>query len=191
MESRASTYRTTKGAHTSFALSAAGVTKARAFKRLSLGTTLGSEARFYLTTTTKNGVKVDVYAVFWRTSTVYAAVLGGGLSGTVDPSEVVRLAKKQQARIAEALSGLMKMLAHDPQVRTTPSSTNSVALAEAFGVDARDLMADPVECLHAVVAAFEEAPIRARAKVPGSGGLRDQADARVVKLPSRGRKKAG
>jgi transcriptional regulator with XRE-family HTH domain len=63
--------------------------------------------------------------------------------------------------------GLMKLLADDGEKRTSPRGTTVVALAEAFGVDVRDLIADdPRECLQAVVDAFDSAPIRAAAKVP-------------------------
>lgn len=65
--------------------------------------------------------------------------------------------------------GLMKLLADDGRKRTTPKATTAMALAEAFGVDVRDLMEDdPRESLRAVLESFERAPIRAAAKVPES-----------------------
>ena len=65
--------------------------------------------------------------------------------------------------------GLMKLLADNGERRTMPKSTTAVAIAEAFGVDVRDLMEnDPSASLRAVLDAFERAPIRRAAKVPDS-----------------------
>jgi hypothetical protein len=43
-------------------------------------------------------------AVVWRYGTVKATLIGGGVAGTIDPSEVVELARKQQARMRARLS---------------------------------------------------------------------------------------
>jgi transcriptional regulator with XRE-family HTH domain len=82
--------------------------------------------------------------------------------------------------------GLMKMLRHSAEGRTMPNSKNAVAIAEAFGVDVRDLMSDPRESLRAVVQAFDEAPIRNKAKVPESDAWAASVVAEVVNLPERG-----
>ncbi len=102
--SAASVYKTSRGAHKSLRLSAEAAAKENShFKRLSVGKPLGSEARLYLRTLTNDGTKIDIYSLIWRTGRVYAAILGGGISGTVDPVAIVRLAMRQQGRIVDGL----------------------------------------------------------------------------------------
>jgi hypothetical protein len=102
----ASIYRSEKGAHDSFLVSMAGAQKkaGSSFKQLSAEERLGSEARLFLATTTEGGMKVDFYTVAWRHGPVFAEVMGGGLSGKVDPAQVIALAQKQELRIAKALA---------------------------------------------------------------------------------------
>ena len=45
-----------------------------------------------------------MYTVAWRHGRVFAEVMGGGIAGTIDPAEVVALAKKQDTRIDSLLS---------------------------------------------------------------------------------------
>jgi transcriptional regulator with XRE-family HTH domain len=65
--------------------------------------------------------------------------------------------------------GIMKIVADSPKGRTIPSGTTMVKLAGAFGVDVRVLLDDetPVVLQH-LAEAFEDAPVRAIAKVPPS-----------------------
>jgi hypothetical protein len=100
--STASIYRTAAGAHTSFQAGSVGVESSRSprFHRLSVGDVLGAESRLYKTTTKQNGTSVVVYAVVWRAGTVNSSILAAGIAGTVDPSDIVALAKKQVRRIA-------------------------------------------------------------------------------------------
>ena len=48
-------------------------------------------------------MKVHHYTVAWCRGKVFAEVIGGGRAGTVDPADVLALARKQDARIAKAL----------------------------------------------------------------------------------------
>jgi len=73
------------------------------FKRVSSGGPIGEEARVYAANLKNEGVDVTVVTVIWRYQTVKAAIFAGGLRGTVDVAGVVRLARKQQARIEAAL----------------------------------------------------------------------------------------
>ena len=50
------------------------------------------------------GFAVILYVLVWRYGTVKASLFAGGLSGTVDAAQVVRVAQKQQERVAEALA---------------------------------------------------------------------------------------
>jgi hypothetical protein len=107
--SRTSTYKTAKGAtdstHESFK---AEGTKQKmmgqtvVFKRISTGARIGHEARMYAVEVKSEGISVIAYGLIWRYQTVKAAVLVAGISGTVDAADVVKLAQKQQARIAAA-----------------------------------------------------------------------------------------
>lgn len=72
------------------------------FRRLSLGGTLGHEARLYKATLTNEGTKIDIVSVIWRYKAVFSSVIAGGVSGTFDPAVVVALGRKQQARILKA-----------------------------------------------------------------------------------------
>jgi hypothetical protein len=100
----ASRYKTAAGAHASLLVSAraAETNQEVKFRRLSVGGRLGHEARFYAATMTRNGTRIDVFSIAWRAGTIYAGVFVGALAGTADPADVVRLARKQQARISAA-----------------------------------------------------------------------------------------
>jgi hypothetical protein len=101
IQSASSTYKTSKGAHDSLLASAAGAEKATPqFRRLSLGGTLGHEARLYKATLKNQGTTIDVVSVIWRHKAVYSSLIAGGVSGTFDPAQVVALARKQQARVS-------------------------------------------------------------------------------------------
>jgi len=102
----ASIYRLGSGAHQSLVLSLALARKQGGFvlEPRSAVTSLGSEARIYLQKAVQNGVKVDFYTVAWRNGPVFAEVMGAGRSGTVDPFQVVALAKKQDTRIEKTLT---------------------------------------------------------------------------------------
>lgn len=62
--------------------------------------------------------------------------------------------------------GIMKLVAYNADGRSLPSGATAVKLAEAFGVDVRDLYSEPADCMRAVAEAFESAPIREVAKLP-------------------------
>ena len=63
--------------------------------------------------------------------------------------------------------GIMKIVADSPKGRTIPSGPTMVKLAEAFGVDVRVLLDDETPVvLQYLAEAFEDAPVRAIAKVP-------------------------
>jgi hypothetical protein len=102
ISSTASTYKTAAGAHNSIRISvqAADANREVRFRRLSVGGRLGHEAYFHKATMTRDGTKVDVFAVTWRTGRIYAGVLAAALAGSADPADVVALARKQQSRIA-------------------------------------------------------------------------------------------
>lgn len=102
IESEANVYRSATLAHRSFlgGVKAVEAQKTISFRRLAVGDPLGHEARLYKATTTESGTKVDVYALAWRSGGVIASVTGAGLAGTVDPADLVLLARKQQPRIS-------------------------------------------------------------------------------------------
>jgi hypothetical protein len=101
VDSWASIYKTGTGAHDSLMLSMNGAAKEAgpSYRRLAVGTPLGSEARLYLIRATQSGTKVEMYTLAWRDGPVFAEVMAGGIAGTVDPAAVVALAKKQESRI--------------------------------------------------------------------------------------------
>ncbi|MBA2463027.1 MAG: hypothetical protein H0V45_14915 [Actinobacteria bacterium] len=102
VNSSAGAYKTARGARESFAITMRAVEATREirFRRLPLGAKIGQEARLYKATVTENGIQVDLFTVAWRFDRVYAALTGGALAGTANPTAVVALARKQQARIA-------------------------------------------------------------------------------------------
>src|SRR5579862_6976715 len=64
---------------------------------------LGSDARMYVQRTSQDGTKVDFFTLVWRHGHVFAEVMGAGISGTVDPVQVIALAKKQDGHIDKIL----------------------------------------------------------------------------------------
>ncbi|HLB17944.1 MAG TPA: helix-turn-helix transcriptional regulator [Gaiellaceae bacterium] len=73
------------------------------------------------------------------------------------------------AHVGMSRGGIMKIVADSPKGRTVPSGPTMVKLAEAFGVDARVLLDDETAVvLQHLAEAFEDAPVRAIAKVPGT-----------------------
>ncbi len=100
----ASTYKTVAGARESLRITAraAEMNREVRFRRLAIGRRLGHEAVFYKATTTRDGTKVDVFSLVWRSGPIYAGILAGALAGSADPADVVALARKQQARIVAA-----------------------------------------------------------------------------------------
>lgn len=102
--SAASNYKTAAGAHASIRISeVAALRSTPRFRRLSVGTALGDEARLLAVTKRQGGVSVDVYALVWRSGKVYASIFAGALAGTGNPAQVVALGKKQQRRIIQAV----------------------------------------------------------------------------------------
>lgn len=106
IDSFASIYKTGAGARSSLALSLAQVRKhgGSTFIPLTGVVRLGSAAHLYVTSATVSGTKVDLFIVAWQHGTVFAEVMGAGRSGTVDPTQVVGLAEKQEARIERSVS---------------------------------------------------------------------------------------
>ncbi|MGZ8688375.1 MAG: hypothetical protein ACXWZP_08095 [Gaiellaceae bacterium] len=106
----ASTYTTVKGAGASLRDSFAVAVKPQrlngqrvVFARVAMtGAPLGQEARTYTTNVLSQGVHVTFFVVLWRHGAVKATLLVGGPRGTLKAAEAVRLARKQQARIAAA-----------------------------------------------------------------------------------------
>jgi hypothetical protein len=47
------------------------------------------------------GGRLVVYVIVWRSGLVIGAVFGGGIAGTFRVADVLALARKQQARIAQ------------------------------------------------------------------------------------------
>lgn len=102
--SRASSYKTAAGARESLALDVKGAARNRSlrFRRVPLGGggKIGDEAHAFRATVKQNKITVDVYTVAWRSGRIYGAVIGTGLAGTGKPFFVVKLARRQQARLA-------------------------------------------------------------------------------------------
>ena len=63
---------------------------------------LGSESRLFLVHAAQGQYAVDVYVLSWRFAETDAYVAGLGIAGTFQSSQIVALAKKQQARIRRA-----------------------------------------------------------------------------------------
>jgi hypothetical protein len=105
VDSFASIYKTGAGAHDSLMQSMRGAkaTTPDAYRDLAPRAVLGSETRFYVVRAKQDGAKVELYTVAWRDGPVFAEVMGGGIAGTVDPAQVLALAKKQARRIDEML----------------------------------------------------------------------------------------
>jgi hypothetical protein len=99
----ASLYKTGVGAHNSLVLTLVQAHEQNGTVLLSTtAKSLGSDALVYrMKGTTPNEA---LYTVAWRRGSVFAEVIGGGRSGTVDAAEVVALAKKQDSRISKALA---------------------------------------------------------------------------------------
>jgi hypothetical protein len=99
---RASTYKTAAGAGESLALDARGAEKSRTvrFRRVRGAAKVGDESHMFRASVKQGRTTVEIYSVAWRSGKVYAAVIGSGLAGTGKPWFVVKLAKRQQARIA-------------------------------------------------------------------------------------------
>jgi hypothetical protein len=106
IDSFASIYKTRAGAQSSLVLSLAQVRKhgGSTFLALTGAVRLGHSAQLYLTRSNVSGTKVDLYIVAWQHGPIFAEVIGAGRSGTVDPSEIIGLAEKQEARIERAVS---------------------------------------------------------------------------------------
>ena len=102
VQSLASIYRTRHGAAASFVETRRACLKPP-FKQLSVGRRLGHEAAYCVATRKSGNTKVTVYVLAWRRNNVTAGVLLAGLAGVVDSTEAVRLARKQDARIAATL----------------------------------------------------------------------------------------
>jgi hypothetical protein len=101
----ASIYKLGDGAHASLAQSIAGTQGMRVVRapRAALAS-LGPDVRVFLQKQTQNGRQVDFYTVAWRNGAVFAEVMGAGVAGTIDPLDVVALAKKQDRRIDKLFS---------------------------------------------------------------------------------------
>jgi hypothetical protein len=102
VQSFASVYRTTRGAAASFAQTRFACRRST-FKPLSIGTRLGHEAVLCSTVRQSSGQKIAVYALGWRRANVIASILVAGIAGVADPTEAVRLGRKQDTRIAQQL----------------------------------------------------------------------------------------
>jgi hypothetical protein len=102
LSSQASVYATPSAAHNSLTQGYLRVQRERKLKRLSVGSRLGNEARMYSYTAKNAGYQFIAYIVAWRSGQVKAGVVAVGILGTVEPKQIVRLARKQQARILAA-----------------------------------------------------------------------------------------
>ena len=98
VESTASAYKSTAGAHASFAFSAKACGKAPATE-LSVGAKIGDEAVLCGVVKKSNGYKFQTYALIWRRRTFKEAVLIVGLKGATSPDQAVHLAKIQDRRM--------------------------------------------------------------------------------------------
>jgi hypothetical protein len=104
IDSTASTYRTAAGAHGSLAISFRAASAAAGYTRVSLGRKpLGDEARMVETTVRRNGFDVRLDVVMWRRGRVFAAIIGGGIAGTVSAQQVAGLARLEDAHIQASL----------------------------------------------------------------------------------------
>ena len=101
----ASIYKLVGGAHASLAQSIAGTQGMRVVREpRHVLAPLGPDVRVFVQKETQNGREVDFYTVAWRNGAVFAEVMGAGAAGTVDPLDVVALAKKQDRRIDRLFS---------------------------------------------------------------------------------------
>lgn len=96
--SSASVYRNPAGAEQSLSSSVKQCSRSSS-RELSLSRKIGDEAHLCVAEHTSGGVTAQAYAVLWRRGRVKAAILVGGLVGTTSPTEAVRLAQRQNARM--------------------------------------------------------------------------------------------
>jgi hypothetical protein len=101
--SSSAVYKTTAQAHASMLWTFRKLATSPKFRRMSVGRPLGDESRAALYTIHQSGFSVTVFAVGWRSGRIKAAALVGGISNTLSPELAIRLAQKQQARIATAV----------------------------------------------------------------------------------------
>jgi hypothetical protein len=97
----ASIYRLGHGAHESLVQSVAEAKRqgGRVLEPRPAVSRLGSDARLFVQRVSQDGTKVDYFTLVWRHGHVFAEVMGAGLSGTLDPVQVIVLAKKQDDHI--------------------------------------------------------------------------------------------
>jgi hypothetical protein len=100
-DSNATVYTAPTGAHAAMRFVEANVEGTKKFPvhRLAVGKPLGNEARLYKVVEKSSKLSADVYIVLWRSGRVLSTVSASGLSGKVDPAQVVALAQKQQGHV--------------------------------------------------------------------------------------------
>ncbi|HEY7398070.1 MAG TPA: hypothetical protein VH538_07200 [Gaiellaceae bacterium] len=101
-DSNATVYTAPAGAHAAMRFVEANVEGTKKFpvSRLSVGAPLGNEARLYKVVEKSSKLSADVFVVLWRSGRVLSTISASGLSGTVDPAQVVSLAQKQQQHVS-------------------------------------------------------------------------------------------
>ena len=72
------------------------------FRRASVGARIGYEARMWRVRITKQGFTVEGFYLTWRYRTMVGSVSAAGFAGAINPRLLVKLAKRQQARMARA-----------------------------------------------------------------------------------------
>jgi hypothetical protein len=100
-DSNATVYTTPSGAHKAMQFVEANVEGTKKFPthRLKVGAPLGNEARLYKVTEKGSKLSADVIVVLWRSGRVLSTISASGLSGSIDPAQVVSLAQRQQQHV--------------------------------------------------------------------------------------------
>lgn len=102
VESRASVYETSAGADVSLDQTRAHCGKSP-LRRVSLGgVDLGHRPCFAVQRIRRNGVSTETWVVAWRRGRLTGAVLAASLPGGLRPGDVLKLAKKEDAKLLRA-----------------------------------------------------------------------------------------
>ena len=101
--SAASLWRSAAGARWSLARTVKS-SRAHHFRAVPIGAHIGTESRLYAYTLQEGTDTLRVYSLGWRDGRVRGTVLVAGLPHVVTPRAAVRLARRQEARVAAELS---------------------------------------------------------------------------------------
>ncbi len=104
LDSGADVFPSATVAHSALAaFSKAAVTRTPRYRRVDAAT-VGNESALFHIEFYSGGFHYEVYTLVWRSGTVEAFIQAEGLDATIDPHQVVALARKQDKRVRVALT---------------------------------------------------------------------------------------